>query len=698
MRPFPVTDREQTDKLFRTAVARHQSGQLREAAELCRRILDETPGNADVLHLRGLALYQLGDFEEAARLIGRAIGINGAAAAYHNNLGAVLQALGRLDEAETALKRAIALEPDDPGARCNLGVLLKTLGRLDEAETVLRQVLDLNPGDAAALNNLGTVLQDQGRLDEAEAALRKAIAAGAATVDVTTNFGDILRRLGRLEEAETVFKHAVELDPEYCRAWYGLAETMRSLDRLAEAIDAWRKVIALSPDFAAEAHFSLASTLASLGQPEEAVANFRRAIELAPGSARIHSNLLMAMHYTPGIDRRQMRDEHRLWASRHTPSGVSPAPLRAPDPERRLRIGFVSDDFRFHAVAHFFLSALEARQRDQWEAVLYSSLAKPDRYTQAFINTADIWRDVRKLDDESLDQRIRDDGIDILVDLDGHSKGNRLLTFARRPAPIQATWLDYVDTTGLDAMDYIIADRFLVPPEDDRYYCERVIRLADDCICYRPPDHAPEVQNSPAAERGYVTFGCFNTTHKITPETIAAWGIVLRRVANARLVLNSPQFGNEFIRARYLSLLGQAGVSAERCQFLHGGQHHIFLSHYREIDISLDTFPYSGGLNTCESLWMGVPVIAFAGERQCGRLAVSHLNNAGFAEFAATDINGYIDKAVVLAGDIPALGEIRSSLRPRMAKSPLTDAPRFAANFTRALRGIWRRACESRRR
>ncbi|HEC91051.1 MAG TPA: hypothetical protein ENI55_05230, partial [Alphaproteobacteria bacterium] len=361
--------------------------------------------------------------------------------------------------------------------------------------------------------------------------------------------------------------------------------------------------------------------------------------------------------------------------------------------ERTIRVGFVSDDFRFHAVYFFFHDTFTGRPRERWRGTLYANQTVVDNCTRTFMEAADIFRDVSAMDDKTLARQIRDDGIDILIDLDGHTKGNRLPVFALRPAPVQATFLDYVDTSGLDAMDFIIADENLIPPELEKYYTEEVIRLAGDALCYSPPDYETPLSEPPAVKNGYITFGCFNTAHKISTETVALWSRVLDRVERSRLLLNVPIYRNQVVRERYLGLFEGNGIARQRVEFRQGTSHELFLGQYRDVDIALDTTPYSSGLNTCEALWMGVPVIALAGERQSARLATSHVLAAGFPEYAAKDKDDFIAKATTLAADIPALNERRQGQRHKVAASALCDRGRYTEHFTEALRTIWRKAC-----
>ncbi len=571
-------------------------------------------------------------------------------------------------------------------------VVLHQTGLVDKATELYAQVLARNPRHGKALHLGGLALHQSGNHEEAVTLLRAAMASGANDIEARVTLGDALIDLGRFEEAREELVCALEAEPGHAWARHLLGEALRGCGRLDGAVSSWRQSVHLNPDLA-EAHFSLGTTLSGFGKADEAMIHLRKAREILPKSAQIHSNLLMAMQYAPAVDRAGMFDEHLRWGAAHAPKPPPAPPLADPDPERPLNVGFVSDDFRFHAVGHFFLRPLKARPAKHWRAVLYSNVKNPDRVTGDFAAAADTFRDISACDDEALLRFIEEDRIDILIDLNGHTKGNRLTAFARRPAPVQATWLDYVDTTGMKAMDYIIADRFLIPEKNEAFYTETVLRLPNDCLCYSAPDYAPPVAPPPAEKNGFVRFCSFNPVHKVSPETVAAWCRVLERVPTAGFLMNSPELAHKAVREHFLGLFEEGGIDPSRIELGQGGPHEVFLRAYGNADIVLDTFPFSGGLNTCEALWMGLPVVTCPGERQSSRLAASHLSNAGFEDFIARDLDDYGNKAVALAADIPALCEIRKTLRPKMAASPLCDVPRYAADFSHILRTMWRRAC-----
>jgi predicted O-linked N-acetylglucosamine transferase (SPINDLY family) len=363
-----------------------------------------------------------------------------------------------------------------------------------------------------------------------------------------------------------------------------------------------------------------------------------------------------------------------------------------PDPERRLRIGYVSKDFGRHPVGYFLLPVLSSHDHASVEVYCYSGRIREDDVTGRLRESADVWRSTTDLDDRDLASMVRDDSIDILVDLSGHTGGSRLLVFAEKPAPIQVSWAGYAGTTGLSTMDYLISDWRETPEGSDRWYVEKVVRLPDCYVCYEPPEYAPPVVPLPALKKGHVTFGCFNNLAKVRPGVVALWSKILREIPNARLLMITKQLSDPDTRRRYLEMFSAGGVG-ERVD-LSGDRPHIdLLAGYGEIDIALDPFPYSGGLTTLESLWMGVPVITLGGDRFASRHSLSHLTAVGLPELIASGPDDYIARAVGLACDPERLATLRRELRPRMAASPLCDGSRFTRNLEDAYRYMWRSWC-----
>jgi predicted O-linked N-acetylglucosamine transferase (SPINDLY family) len=353
-------------------------------------------------------------------------------------------------------------------------------------------------------------------------------------------------------------------------------------------------------------------------------------------------------------------------------------------------LGFVSPDLGRHPVGYFLVRVLENLGPEGHETIAYSDRIVKDDLTHRLQAAATRWRDVFGIGDQHLAEQIRADRIDVLFDLAGHTAHNRLLVFARKPAPIQVTWAGYVGTTGLKAMDYLLADRYQVPPGAERHYQERVLRMPDGYVCYDPPPYASPVAPLPALDRGHVTFGCFNNPAKITPQAIAVWARILRRLPGARLLLKFKGWDDIGVARRFAEMFAAQAIAPARLEFRGYAPHAELLAEYNGIDLALDPFPYSGGLTTCEALWMGVPVVTCPLETFASRHSLSHLSAVGLTETVASDLDEYADLAVSLAGDLPRLAGLRSRLRERMAASPLCDGKRFAADLSSLLQGVWR--------
>jgi predicted O-linked N-acetylglucosamine transferase (SPINDLY family) len=732
----------QAEQLFR-------AGRLDEMTALCRSLLAATPAPADAHRFLGLAAHARGRLAEALAHVQRAVDLAPTEAVGHDNLGLILAALGRHAEAERAARQALALQPTLAGAHHNLGRALHAQGRLAEAETALRQAIALEPENADRWNDLAAVLNQMDKPPEAAFALdqalrlrpdfrlardnlqrlRTAAAAGPAGAR-ENNRGVALLAEGRYAEAEAALRQALALQPDLPpEVIYNLAKARAGQEQFAEAEALFRRVLGQRPTWA-EGQVSLASVyfrqrrlgdaeaayrqalslqpdhveaLSSLGidvlnnqgRIDEARAVLRRALALRADHAICHSNCLLNEQYAADVTPAELAEAHAEWERRHAaPLRSAWRPFTQPrDPHRPLRLGFVSGDFSYHPVGIFLAPVLERLDRTQFATVCYANQRRADDLTRRLMAAAGLWRSVPGLSDEALAEQVRGDGIDLLIDLSGHTGRHRLLTFARRPAPVQLTWLGYVGTTGLAAIDYLIADRFHVPPGSEGCYREKVLRLPDGYLCYEPPPYAPPVGPLPALATGQVTLGCFNNTAKITPPVVALWAEILRRLPGARLVLKYHWLDDAGLRQRLAGLFAAEGIAAERLELLGSTTHVEQLRHYHRIDLALDPFPYVGGLTTCEACWMGVPVLTCPGQTFAGRHSFSHQSNIGLTETIARDREDYVALAVALAGDLPRLADLRAGLRPRMAGSSLCDFDRFAGHFGAALRQAWRDYC-----
>ena len=683
---MPQLTIEQTLQLARQ---HHQAGQLPQAEALYRQILQQQPGHADALHLLGVIAYQTGRHDVAVDLIRRAVAINPNLPEAYSNLGVALQAQGQLDGAVAAFRQAVALNPNYPGAYGNLGHALHSQGQLDAAIAACRQAIALTPTNPGAYCNLGNVLQAQGQLDAAIAAYRQAIALNPGFPEVHSNLGNALQAQGQLDAAIAAHRQAIALKPHYPEAWGNLGVALQSTGQLDAALAAFHQAIALKPHYP-EAYGNLGVALQSTGQPDAAIAAFRQAVAISPDNAALHSTLLYTLHLHPAYDTQALAGENRRWNLRHA------APLKrfmqphANDrsPERRLRIGYVSPDFYQQAESFFTIPLLEHHARAACEIFCYSGVVQPDPYTARLRKRADVWRDIRCASDEALAAIIRRDRIDILVDLTMHMANNRALLFARKPAPVQVCWLAYPGGTGLETMDYRLTDSFMDPcAADTACHAEQSIRLPDCWVVYDPLIDLPP---RPPEQAGPITFGSLNTPAKLNDPLLTLWAKVLLAVPGSRLLLLVLSLEQ---RQRIGRLLERLGIAPERLLCAGRMDRTRYLRCYDQIDIALDPLPYNGITTTCDALYMGVPVLTLAGPTAAGRAGTAMLSTIGLGELVAHTQDEFVRNAAQLAANLPRLIELRRGLRPRLAASPLMDAPRFARNIETAYRQMWRQWC-----
>ncbi len=706
------------------ALAHHQAGRLEAAELIYRRILEVQPNHAQSLHLLGVLAHQVGQDATAVAYLQRAIASNPTEAAFPNSLGAAYRALGKIPEAVACYRRALELKPDFAEAQYNLGIALNYQGNCHEAVACYRRAVALKPDYAEAHNNLGVALNRQGSRDEAVACYRRALELKPGFAEAHNNLGNALKDQGKLEEAAACYRRALELKPDYAEADYNLGIAVNYQGKQDEAVACYRRALELKPDYAeaeynlgivlqrqgkpdeaaacyrralevnpgyTAAYNNLGNALKDQGKPDEAVACYRKALELKPDCAEAHSNLLLSLQYCADATPAALAEAHAEYDRRHAaPLGVALTQYAGADHRHdRLRLGFVSPDLGRHPVGYFLIRILESLRQEEVQTTCYSDRPVKNDLTHRFQAAATQWRDVPGMSDQQLAQQIRADEIDVLFDLAGHTAHNRLLVFARKPAPVQITWIGYEGTTGLAAMDYLLADRQVVPPGSERYYREKVLRMPDGYLCYDPPAAAPPAGPPPSLRNGYPTFGSFNNPAKITPEVLAVWVEILRRAPTARLVLKYPGLDDPSVKQRYLAPFVAHGVQPERLALLPPSAYAEYLATYQQVDVALDPFPFSGSVTTCEALWMGVPVITAPGETFASRHTLSHLSNVGLTETIARDLDEYVDLAASLAGDLPRLGALRAGLRGRMAASPLCDGKRFAAGLASLLHEVW---------
>jgi protein O-GlcNAc transferase len=605
--------------------------------------------------------------------------------------GLIAAQAGRLDEALDLIAQAITARPGVAAWWANYGLVLESKGDALGAVQAYAGALNLDGGLALAMDGLLAMaqgLRDAGRADLAEGCYRRALALDPAAVTATANAGVLLRAQGRRDEAALLYRRAAALEPDNWIHPYNLGNALAELDRLSAAEAAFRAALVRDPARAEALANRATRALALQGRLGEALVAVERALRLHPGADSLHTARLYLMQFDPVRSMAQIAQAHADWGARH-PDRVA-ASVAPPAP--KLRVGYVSPDFRAHPVGFFLEPVLAAHDRESVEVVCYANTANPDWKTERLRALADGWVWTAGLSDAELTARIRADNIHILVDLAGHTFGNRLGVFAQRAAPVQATWAGYVGTTGLPAMDYLISDSRQSPPGADGWAIEGIVRMPDAYVPWGPPEDAPPVAPPPMRSNGYPTFGSLNALPKLNPAIAALWSRLLAAVPDARLLLRAPGLDDPEQRARALALFADAGADPARILLRGGAPHREFLGGYDEIDVALDPFPYSGGLTTLEALWMGVPVVTLGGDRFCARHAVTHLTSAGLSALAVDGEAAYVAMAAALVSDPDGLADLRVGLRDRLRASPALDGIRFTRALEAAFAAMWSRA------
>lgn len=508
------------------------------------------------------------------------------------------------------------------------------------------------------------------------------------------NFGAALEAAGEAEEAERAYRRALELDAALAQTWYNLGHLQQERGRAGEAEASYRSALTLLDGARDHELWQLAYSnwgllLQNQGRLKDAVSLYREALAAVPADASLRSNLLFLLTAMQDVGPAELLEEHRGWGRLHARAHAAHASV--PDPERRIRVGYVSADFNSHPLAFFVLPLLANRDRARIEAVCYYNGVKQDTITARLRASADQWRDIRWLSDADADALIRADGIDILVDLSGHTEGNRLTLFGRKPAPVQATFLGYANTTGLDTMDYRITDGYADPAGTDARYVEKLLRMPNSVWCYQPQRVTPPANPAPALENGYVTFACFNGAYKLNQPLMKVWAAILHAVPDSRLMLvNVPTGG---ARERIIAWLGAEGIGSGRLELHARLPTDEFWAAHRRADIALDPFPCNGGATTCETLWLGVPVITLAGQTFVARAGVSLLSNCGLTQLIAGSTEEYVALAAELAREPLRLADMRVRLKGSLPGSPLLDAPAYTRALEAHYRAIWRQWC-----
>lgn len=652
-----------------------------------------TPDSADACLSLGQMHQTRGALVEAEGCYRRAIGAHPRFLQAHFNLAEVLSQQGRLAEAEAGYRRAIEIQPDLVQAHNNLAMMLSQQGRLTEAEAGCRRAIELRPDLAVVHSNLAMLLDRQGRFVEAEASCRRALELEPNLAEAHNNLAMVLNKEGHFKDSEASCRQAIELKPELAEAHSNLANVLRKQDRPGEAEACCRRALELKPEFA-DAHSNLGAALMDQGQLAEAAASYRRALAIQPDLTAAHQDLLFCLSHGGEIAPQALFDEHLRFADRFE------APLRyawprhqnSREPDRQLRVGFVSSDFREHAMAHFMEPLFSQLAHDTGLSLYaYSNHAVEDGVTRRLRSHVSHWNQVCTLSDEMLAAKVQADGIDILVDLTGHTANSRLLAFARKPAPIQCGWIGYLGTSGLKCIDYYLADRYFLPPGDfDRYFTEKIVYLPA-VATFQPSLDAPGVNPLPALTSGRFTFGSFSRISKLNPGVIALWSQLLRELPESQILIGAmPRDG------RHQAISGwfhDQGIAPERLQFHPRSDFQTYFALHHQVDLCLDPFPFTGATTTSHALWMGVPTLTLTGQAATARLGPALLHHTGLDAFIAHSPRDFVEKGIYWANHLESLAQLRAGMRERFLRSPIGQPALVAQGLSDSFRQMWRDWC-----
>ena len=726
-------DPAQAKALHLLGLVAHRVGRWDEAIGCYNQALRLHPGLADIHNSLGAALAARGQFVEALASFEEALRQRPDYPEAHDNLGTAFKLLGRPGEAEASYRRALHLRPDFAQAHHDLGVVLALQNRLAEAVASFQEALRYRPDYLEALMKLadlqkqmsqgedaeahyraalylrpdlpelhygmGAVLTERGEFAAALGSMREALRLRPDFAAAHHKLGFVFKHMGRLAEAESSYREALRCDPASPQHHNTLGLFLVEQSRWDEAVASFQEALRHRPDYA-EALNNLGKCYREQGCLDEALACLRRAAELRPD---LYSDLLLTLHLAATYDPEATFAEHRRWAEQFL-AGVPPLGGSGPntasrrdsntnrDPDRRLRLGYVSGDFREHVLGRYSAAVIAAHDRGQFEVFCYANVRREDTLTERISASADHWRSLVGLSDAQAVQLILADQIDLLIDLAGHIAYNRLGVFAQKPAPVQVTHYGYPHSTGLAAIDYRLTDSYCDPPgRTERFHCEKLERLPEASWCY-VPGPSPEVGPLPAHEAGAVTFACLGTLAKVTEPMIGLWAQILQALPRARMVLRTGagSAGDERVRAAF----ARHGVEKDRVTLAPKLSTEAYYRRFYEADICLDTYPYTGHTTTADALWMGVPVVTLAGPTCVTRLGVSTLVLAGLEDLVTESPAAYVETAIRLARDLPRLRALRGQLRDRV-KSTLGDVERFTRQLEAAYREMWQTYCVS---
>lgn len=710
----------------------NELGQYAEAVECYRQALRLEPALPYVHSNLGDVLTRIGNYSAAETSCREAVRRQPALVAAHVNLGNALRGQNRLSEAAASYRQALTLNPQQVEAHRNLARVLHAQGNVAGAVASLRQALTLQPEHAVTQLQLGLMLLEDGQAAAALPCLRRATQLEPDLADSHYQLGNALLALDLPEEAVAPFQRLIALEPLHAQAHSNLGVALLASQRPGEAVVALRQAVSLQPDLAL-AHSNLANGLVMLGQfqealssheqaaqlaseqaivhanlghalkasgrPDEAIKALERALALDDDSLALHSQVLFMRNYDGSADDTQRLNEARRYGALAARQATARSEWpNARHPDKRLRVGLLSGDLRQHPVGYFIesvLPQLATLEGKRVELFAYANQRQSDELSDRLRACCGAWRKVVAMSDAELASCICADGIDVLIDLSGHTSGNRLAVLAWRPAPVQVSWLGYCATTGLAAVDAFVADPWIAPPGAEAQFTEPILRLPNTFLCFTPPQFDLAVSPLPALTGAGVRFACFNDLAKMNDSVARLWSRVLHAVPGSVLMLQSAPLQDPAIQCAVLARYAEHGIHAERLLLRPAQPRREYLAGYAQVDIALDPFPYPGGTTSLEALWMGVPVLTLPGDRALSRQGLSVMQNLNMMDWVATDEDDYVARAIHHADDLTALSALRQSLRQRLLASPLCNAPLFARQLESGLRALWQRYCEA---
>lgn len=605
---------------------------------------------------------------------------------------------GDLQKAETIYRQILQLQPNNADALHLLGIIAAQMSNYEQAIQLFHRAIQINDSVDIYYANLGNAQVRLGQLTEAVVSLQRAVAINPNYAEAHDNLAKVLKQQGHINEAILHFQRAIALKPNYVQAHNNLGNVFRELIKFDEAFECYQRAFALNPNYV-QAHNNLANLFKDMGKIPEAITHYQQALANNPNDIISHGNLLYALNLATDYEPATIFYEHQRFNEQQAkPLATSIQPhVNESTPARLLKIAYLSPDFKEHSVAYFIESVLAHHNHQQFEIFCYYNDDKQDDFTKRLQQYADHWMNCLILSDKDLAEKIRQDKIDILIDLAGHTAGNRLLVFAQKPAPIQVTYLGYPNTTGLETIDYRITDNHAEPENmADSFSSEALIRMPNSYFCYRPYENSPSISQLPALNNDFITFGSFNNYAKISPKILKLWIEILQNIPHSKLLVKAKSLNDHTTWQTFKKQFTDLNIASERLilnSYALSIENH--LNTYHKVDIGLDTFPYNGATTTCEALWMGVPVVTLVGETHVSRMGLSILSTLGLTELVAHTKEEYIDICVNLANDVERLQNLRTGMRERMLKSPLMNGATFTHHLENAYRKMWKKWCQA---